>query len=52
MLVGHAEQVRCDNWLTALRQQYGSETEIFDDRLADALPEALLTSLVRETQDQ
>ena len=52
MLVGHAEQVRFDDWLTALRQQYGSETEIFDDRLADALPEALLTSLVRETQDQ
>ena len=51
MLVRRAEQVRFDEWLAALRQQYGNEVEIFDDQLADALPEALLASLVRETQD-
>jgi peptidyl-prolyl cis-trans isomerase C len=51
MLVRRAEQVRFDEWLAALRQQYGNEVEIFDDQLADALPEALLASLVREKQD-
>ena len=51
MLVRRAEQERFDEWLAALRQQYGNEVEIFDDQLADALPEALLASLVRETQD-
>ena len=51
ILIQQAEQIRFDQWLTTLRKQYRAEVEIYDEELATALPEALLASLVRQTQD-
>lgn len=51
MLVQQAEQTRFDQWLALLREKYQHEIKVFDDQLTAALPEALLASLVRETQD-
>ena len=51
MLVQQAEQVRFDQWLAQLHKKYRDEIQIFDEQLTAALPEALLASLVRETQD-
>ena len=51
ILTQQAEQIRFDQWLAILREQYQAEVEIYDEELATALPEALLASLVRQTQD-
>lgn len=41
------EKERFDAWIADLRQRYGDRVKVFPDRLAKALPEALLDSLAR-----
>lgn len=41
------EKERFDAWIADLRQRYGDRVKVFPDRLAQALPEALLDSLAR-----
>ena len=41
------ERDRFDAWIADLRQRYGDRVKVFPDRLAQALPEALLDSLAR-----
>lgn len=41
------EKERFDTWIAALRQRYEDRVKIFPERLAKALPQALLDSLAR-----
>ena len=41
------ERDRFDTWIADLRQRYEDRVKVFPDRLAKALPEALLDSLAR-----
>jgi hypothetical protein len=43
-LVQHLERRHFDEWLSGLRQRYDEEVTVFADRLAAALPDALLAS--------
>ena len=43
-LVQHLERRHFDEWLSGLRQRYDEEVTVFSDRLAAALPDALLAS--------
>jgi hypothetical protein len=51
MLLQQAEQSRFDQWLAELHMKHRDEINIYEEQLTAALPEALLASLVRETQD-
>ncbi len=51
MLLQQAEQSRYDQWLAELHMKHRDEINIYEEQLTAALPEALLASLVRETQD-
>ena len=42
------ERDRFDTWIADLRQRYGDRVKVFPNRLAQALPEALLDSLSRD----
>lgn len=50
-LVQRAEQQRFDQWVGSLRAKYQNQVTVFEVQLEAALPEALLASLVRESQD-
>ena len=41
------QKERFDGWIADLRQRYGDRVKVFPDRLAQALPEALLDSLAQ-----
>ena len=43
-LVQRLERQRFDEWISELRQKYQDQIEVYPDRLAEALPEALLAS--------